>query len=195
MSQTGGALGIIVEENVRVPMRDGITLSTNIFRPDAPGKFPAIVNRTPYGKSKGGFERYVRGGYVVLSQDARGRYESDGEYILYTVEETKDAEDGYDTVEWAAAQPWCDGNVGTSGTSYPGWMQWELASLRPPHLKCICACSIPLRIFSMLLGGCTCRSGTAGWARTPCSNGPSLRRRAMSTSESSSGFPRTVRPG
>ncbi len=144
MSQTGGALGIIVEENVRVPMRDGIALSTNIFRPDAPGKFPAIVSRTPYGKSKGGFERYVRAGYVVLSQDARGRYDSDGEYILYTDESNHDAEDGYDTVEWAAAQPWCDGNVGTWGTSYPAYMQWQLASLRPPHLKCICACSIPL---------------------------------------------------
>ncbi len=143
MPQTDGALGIIVEENVRVPMRDGIALSTNIFRPDAPGKFPAIVNRTPYGKSKGGLERYVRAGYVVLSQDARGRYESEGEYVLYTDESNHDAEDGYDTVEWAAVQPWCDGQVGTWGTSYPAYMQWQLAALRPPHLRCLCACSIP----------------------------------------------------
>ena len=138
-----GHLGIIAELNVRVPMRDGVTLSTNVFRPDAPGRFPALLLRTPYGKGDARHERFVRAGYVVATQDSRGRYDSEGTYTLFTEEDTKDDEDGYDAVEWLAAQPWCDGNVGTFGQSYCAWMQWKLARLRPPHLKAMCAVSIP----------------------------------------------------
>ncbi|NOZ22269.1 MAG: CocE/NonD family hydrolase [Planctomycetes bacterium] len=140
---TAGALGVIEEYNVRVPMRDGVTLSTNIFRPDAPGKFPALLMRTPYGKGQARHDRFVRAGYVVATQDSRGRYESDGKYTMFSVENTGDAEDGYDAVEWLAKQPWCDGKVGTFGASYCAWMQWMLARLRPPHLKAMSAVSIP----------------------------------------------------
>lgn len=175
MPTSTGALGIITELNVRVKMRDGVHLSTNIFRPDAEGQFPAIVNRTPYGKAAGGFDRYVRAGYVVLSQDARGRYESDGEYTLYT-EPTRDGQDGYDTVEWAARQPWCDGNVGTWGTSYPGWMQWVLAAERPPHLRCINACSIPLENTDVDWWGAFKPARRIKWWLTTIA--PDLRRRA-----------------
>ncbi len=171
-----GNFNMLVEENVRVAMRDGIELSTNIFRPDAPGRFPAIVNRTPYGKRAGGMERFVRCGYVVLSQDARGRYESDGEYVLYTDESNHDAEDGYDTVEWAAAQAWCDGNVGTWGTSYPAYMQWQLASLRPPHLRCMCACSIPQENWEVDWVGAFKPARRIKWWLTTIA--PDLRRRA-----------------
>jgi len=141
-----GALGIIEENDVRTPMRDGITLSSDVLRPDAPGKFPGLLLRSPYGKRSiryADFERLVRAGYVVVLQDSRGRYASEGVYVPFTVENTGDAEDGYDAVEWLAAQPYCDGAVGTFGASYCGWMQWQLARLRPPHLRAMCAVSIP----------------------------------------------------
>ncbi|MEW6356226.1 MAG: CocE/NonD family hydrolase [Planctomycetota bacterium] len=143
LDASSGPLGVIEEKNVRVPMRDGVTLSTNIFRPDAPGRFPALLMRTPYGKGQARHDRFVRAGYVVATQDSRGRYESDGKYTMFTAGHTADAEDGYDAVEWLAAQPWCDGNVGTFGRSYNAWMQWMLAPLRPPHLKAMSADSIP----------------------------------------------------
>jgi uncharacterized protein len=139
-----GALGIISENDIEVSMRDGVVLRANVFRPDADGRFPALLMRTPYGKPAGGFARYVRSGYVVVTQDTRGRNASDGEWVPYTAEHTGDAEDGFDSVEWLALQPWCNGRVGTFGASYNAWMQWMLAKLRPPHLVAMCAYSIPL---------------------------------------------------
>ena len=146
MDRESGALGVVLEEDVEVPMRDGVILRANVFRPDAAGEFPGLLVRTPYGKAKGGHGRYVRAGYVVVTQDARGRYASDGEYVPFTVEHTGDAEDGYDTVEWLARQPYCNGRIGTMGGSYNAWMQWELARLRPPHLVAMCAYTIPLEL-------------------------------------------------
>jgi putative CocE/NonD family hydrolase len=107
MSEYQGALGIIKESDVDVPMRDGVLLRSNVFRPDAGGRYPALLLRTPYGKPEGGYERYVRAGYVVITQDSRGRYASEGNYVPFTVEDTGDAEDGYDAVEWVAQQTWC----------------------------------------------------------------------------------------
>jgi len=141
-----GALGMIVERDVEVVMRDGVILRSHIFRPEADGAFPGLLLRTPYGKPKGPYERFVRAGYAVVTQDSRGRYASDGDYVPFTVENTGDAEDGYDAVEWLAAQPYCDGRVGTFGASYNAWMQWQLAKLRPPHLKAMCAYTIPLEL-------------------------------------------------
>jgi len=146
MSEKKGPLGIIVERNVPVPMRDGTVLRANVFRPDVPGRFPGLLMRTPYGKPEGGFDRYVHAGYVVVAQDTRGRYASDGKYVPFTVEDTGDAEDGYDSVEWLAGQPYCNGKVGTMGASYNAWMQWKLAKLRPPHLVAMCAYSIPTEL-------------------------------------------------
>ena len=84
-------------------------------------------------------------GTPVVTQDSRGRYASGGTYIPYTVEGgTPDAQDGYESVEWLARQPYCNGKVGTFGGSYNAWMQWMLAKLRPPHLVAMCAWSIPL---------------------------------------------------
>ena len=141
-----GALGIVVENDVPVPMRDGVVLRANVFRPDGPGRYPGILLRTPYGKPAGGYDRYVRSGYAVVTQDSRGRYASDGDYVPFTVTHTGDAEDGYDSVEWLAQQPYCNGKVGTLGASYNAWMQWMLAKLRPPHLIAMCAYSIPLEL-------------------------------------------------
>ena len=129
-----------VEKNVPVPMRDGVTLRADVYRPSSPGRFPTLVYRTPYGKDdlvESGSEptivRAARAGYAVVAQDVRGRYHSEGEFRPYHQE----GKDGYDTIEWAAAQPWSNGRVGTFGLSYPGAVQWLAAMESPPHLVSI----------------------------------------------------------
>ncbi len=126
--------------NTLVPMRDGVLLATDMYRPTihgtmAPGPFPVLLERTPYDKAAPGnvdMGRYfARRGYVCAIQDVRGRFASDGDWYPFA----KEAPDGYDTVEWLAAQPWCDGRVGTMGGSYCGSDQSALATLDPPHLK------------------------------------------------------------
>ncbi len=121
--------------DVRVPMRDGVTLSTDIYRPKSEGKYPAIVIRTPYGKT-GDFvvnngKFFASHGFAVVYMDVRGRGDSDGEFQPYV----NDGIDGYDSIEWVAEQPWCDGNVGTMGGSYLARIQWLTALTKPPHLK------------------------------------------------------------
>ncbi len=135
-----GQFQVIRERNVMVTMRDGTRLATDVFRPDAPGRFPVLINRGPYGK-----DDYVASpdhsvwffpthGYVVLSQDCRARFESEGDYYNPLFQEVQD---GYDTVEWAARQPWSNGRVGTTGQSYLGATQYTLATNNPlpPQLQ------------------------------------------------------------
>ena len=86
-------------------MRDGVILRANVFRPAGDVAYPVLVMRTPYGKRTGGVDRYVKAGYIVVSQDARGRFDSDGQWESFLRFDTHDAEDGYDTVEWAAKLP------------------------------------------------------------------------------------------
>ncbi|MBN1294553.1 MAG: CocE/NonD family hydrolase [Candidatus Latescibacteria bacterium] len=114
---------VIEELDVRVTMRDGIDLSTNVYRPDAPGKFPALLVRTPYGN--GGVDNssghyFAERRYVVVIQDTRGRYESEG--VFYPV--AYETNDGIDTHEWVIKQPWSNGKLGTFGGSYVGMTQW-----------------------------------------------------------------------
>ncbi len=175
MANESGALGVIVEKDVPVPMRDGVVLRANVFRPDGPGEYPGLLLRTPYGKAEEGFERYVRAGYVVVTQDTRGRYASDGEYVPFTVEHTGDAEDGYDSVEWLAEQPYCNSRVGTMGASYCAWMQWMLAKLRPPQLQAMCAYSIPLELTGVDYTGAFRPGRRIKWWMTTIA--PDLRRR------------------
>jgi putative CocE/NonD family hydrolase len=136
-----------VERNVAVPMRDGVVLRADIHRPDGPGPHPVLVLRTPYGKHGGRpIEAYTKAGYIVIKQDARGRYASEGKYeSLYTFGRN-DASDGYDTVEWAARLSGGNGKVGTFGISYDAFLQWRLAALRPPSLVAMAASSIPPRL-------------------------------------------------
>jgi len=127
-----------IEKEVAASMRDGVKLYTIIFRPDAQGKFPVILIRTPYNKESYGddssFPRYAaQKGYVVIIQDVRGRYSSEGEFLPYMQE----INDGYDAVEWAAALPYSNGKVGMQGCSYLGAVQWQLAMAAPPHLVAI----------------------------------------------------------
>lgn len=131
--QTGQML---VEQDVPVPMRDGVVLRANVYRPNRPGPFPVLVYRTPYGKHEAvtSYETHmhaVERGYAVVLQDVRGRYASDGIFEPYRNE----GADGFDTIEWAAAQSWSNGSVGTFGLSYPGAVQWLAAIESPPHLK------------------------------------------------------------
>jgi uncharacterized protein len=114
---------VLVEHNVRVPMPDGVTLSADIYRPADAGRFPALLLRTPYSNNSEDEIRdsnwYAERGYVVVNQDVRGRYDSDGEFYTYRNE----AGDGYDTDEWIARQPWSNGKIGTLGGSYLGYTQ------------------------------------------------------------------------
>jgi putative CocE/NonD family hydrolase len=104
-----------------------------------------LLMRTPYGKGGKNFNAQVRAGYVVICQDARGRYASDGQYESFVRAQTHDGEDGYDTVEWAAKLPYSNGRVGTFGASYNAFLQWKLAALRPPSLVAMAASSIAAR--------------------------------------------------
>src|SRR5258708_23123489 len=138
---------IVVEKNIEVPMRDRTILRADLYRPDTPEKLPVLLNRTPYNKAMpmvftGTLDaiRAAEAGYNVMVQDCRGRFASDGVWDCFTVE----PRDGYDTIEWAARQPWSNGNVGTYGLSYPGAVQWLAAVENPPHLKAM----VPAMTFS-----------------------------------------------
>jgi len=136
---------IAKEENVAVPMRDGVVLRADVWRPPGEGKFPVLVYRTPYNRRPDPdvaslFRKAVERGYAVVMQDVRGRYASGGEFAPYFQE----GHDGYDTIEWAAKQPWSNGAVGTFGLSYPGAVQWLAAIENPPHLKAM----VPAMTFS-----------------------------------------------
>jgi putative CocE/NonD family hydrolase len=134
---------VTVERGVSVRMRDGVVLFADIYRPSIPGRFPVLLERTPYDKDKDneidlGHDAAERG-YVVIVQDVRGRYSSGGEWYPFRHE----SEDGYDTVEWAAALPYSDGRVGMFGSSYVGATQMLAAIANPPHLAGICPMFTP----------------------------------------------------
>jgi putative CocE/NonD family hydrolase len=116
-----------------VPMRDGTKLAADVYQPSIDGKHPVLVARSPYNKNgerrRGEF--FARNGYVFVAQDVRGRYASEGE--LYAL--VNEGRDGYDTIEWAAKQPWSNGKIGTTGASYLGMDQYAAAIERPPHLQ------------------------------------------------------------
>jgi putative CocE/NonD family hydrolase len=165
-----------VERDVAVPMRDGVVLRADVYRPAGAGPFPVLVERTPYGKHGMKPDAYVKAGYIVVAQDARGRYASDGKFESFYRENTHDGEDGYDTVEWAAKLPGSSGRVGTFGASYNAFLQWRLAALRPPSLVAMASQTIPARLQD-LEGPGTIRTGRRlqWWYATMS---PDLRRRA-----------------
>jgi len=132
---------IIIEKNVPVPMRDGVVLRADVYCSSRSGRYPVLLERTPYNKT---FPRMVldtvhvlyavEAGYTVVIQDTRGRFSSEGEFLPFF----SDIQDGYDTVEWSAAQSWSNGRVGMFGTSYVGATQLLAAIAAPPHLGAIC---------------------------------------------------------
>jgi uncharacterized protein len=133
-----------VDTGVAIPMRDSVVLRADVFRPDGDGRFPVLVYRTPYSRVESPRDPLVlaavRRGYAVVLQDVRGRYGSGGTFQPYRQE----GKDGYDTIEWAAHQPWSNGAVGTFGLSYPGAVQWLAALEHPPSLRAM----VPAMTFS-----------------------------------------------
>jgi uncharacterized protein len=129
------AYPITYEHDVKVVMRDDVVLRADIYRPQADGKFPVLLQRTPYDKRSFAFGlKAAMRGYVVIIQDVRGRYASEGEWYTFRNE----MNDGYDTIEWAAALPYSNGKVGMFGGSYVGATQMLAAIMHPPHLAGIC---------------------------------------------------------
>ena len=138
--QTGPSLtasDIVIQYDVPMKTRDGVTLYADIYRPKSSDRFPVILMRTPYDKSVSWAVspvlKMVLRGYVVIIQDVRGRYTSEGEWYPFKHEQA----DGFDTVEWAAALPYSNGKVGMMGASYVGATQMLAAIAQPPHLAAI----------------------------------------------------------
>ena len=155
---------ISIERDLAVPMRDSVRLFANLYRPTTNGPHPVIMSVTPYGKDRlpdrvanffmrlsgvkfGGFNcsrltgfespdpvHWVQQGYAVLQADVRGMHRSEGQAGVLR---QQDAEDYYDLIEWSASQPWCTGRVGLMGVSYLAMSQWQVAALKPPHLRAI----------------------------------------------------------
>ncbi|MBA3471949.1 MAG: CocE/NonD family hydrolase, partial [Rubrobacter sp.] len=131
---------ITVQKNVPAEMRDGATLVADVYRPGgkaSDGEYPVLLTRQPYGRELPTVTSYLNAtraagrGYIVVIQDVRGRFGSEGEWNPSVHE----FEDGYDSVEWAATLPGSNGDVGMYGASYFGMTQWQAAVMRPPSLK------------------------------------------------------------
>ncbi len=140
-------LGVKLDENVYVTMRDGVKIAVDVYHPEAEGRYPALLSMSPYIKEiqqqppelshtieAGATDFFVPKGYVHIVAQIRGTGFSQGQWNLLDI---KEQQDGYDLVEWIAQQPWCDGNVGMIGDSYFAMIQYLVAAQKPPHLKCI----------------------------------------------------------
>lgn len=175
--------GFTVWRDVGAAMRDGVRLSANVFLPRGAsagdGPWPTVLIRQPYGKDAAGSmwargKYWARKGYACVVQDVRGTFGSEGEWLPFVHE----AADGWDTLDWVAAQPWCDGAIGMSGESYHGYTQWAVAASGHPNLRCVTpgdsspdpyrmafsggAFSLAIGLWAcMMLGGET--ASAAGW--------------------------------
>jgi len=162
--------GVLIQKNVPGAMRDGTTLMSDVYRPTEGDGYPVLLTRLPYGKDFRPDSTYfdpiraAQAGYVVVVQDVRGRYRSEGEFEPFTAE----FEDGYDSVEWAAKLPGADGSVGMFGLSYFGKTQWQAAVMRPPSLRSM----VPGLTWGNYLNGVQMRGGVQeiglmqNWAQT-----------------------------
>jgi uncharacterized protein len=161
---------MLVQKNVPATMRDGATLMSDVYRPAEGGPYPVLLARLPYGKDLA-FGTSVldpikaaAAGYIVVVQDVRGRYRSEGRFVPFV----REYEDGYDTVEWAASLPGSSGSVGMHGLSYLGKTQWHAAVTRPPSLRSIA----PVQTWGNHLNGVQMRGGVQElglmqfWAQT-----------------------------
>jgi len=158
---------IRIDRHQAVKMRDGVTLYADVYRPQMAGRYPTLIVRTPYGVQRENSRihddmvRYAKNGYAVAVMDVRGRYESEGAWDPFRYE----AKDGYDTIEWAAAQPWSNGKVGLQGGSYLGHVQWAAASQTPPHLTAMFPAVASTNIYANWIthGGAFRLSFNYGW--------------------------------
>lgn len=152
-------ISITIAKDVMIPMRDGVRLATDLYRParngePLPGGFPTILGRTSYDKNSPQMwiepvaEFFCRHGYVVALQDLRGRHHSEGTGQYFHTVNVREGEDGYDTIEWLAAQPWSNGRIGMTGSSHGAIVQQVAALHRPPHLTTIWPDVGPTNIFA-----------------------------------------------
>lgn len=168
------------EKDVYVKMRDGVHVCVNIYRPDAPGQFPALYASSPYQKDlyylppvpsfhmreTNKIEWFVERGYVYVNHDVRGSGKSvEGVWRFHSKEEQNDH---YDVIEWIAQQPWCTGRVGMIGESYYAWTQWMAAATQPPHLACIAPFDGGADMYRDVAyhGGILATGFASGWAIT-----------------------------
>ncbi len=134
-AQRGGAAAAPTQPNVSIPMRDGTPLGADVYLPPGQGPFPVLLTITPYGKNgsgRGAAAQLARG-YAVVAVDSRGLRASKGKWEPYIHE----AQDGYDVQQWVGHQPWCNGNIGMFGTSYPAYTQVAPAQYRSPYVKAL----------------------------------------------------------
>jgi len=156
---------IRIERHKPVKMSDGVTLYADVYLPSAPGRYPTIVSSTPYGVQRDGshemFVKFAQNGYALVFFDVRGRYESEGKWEPFRNE----AKDGYESVEWAAVQPFSNGKVATYGGSYVGHNQWATASQNPPHLVAAFPSLASSNIYAnwITMGGAFRLSFNYGW--------------------------------
>ncbi|QBD76977.1 CocE/NonD family hydrolase [Ktedonosporobacter rubrisoli] len=170
-------MSIVIEENIMVPMRDGVRLATDIYRPAGDGQWPVLLTRVPYNKDmrfpvpgledKRLFlelnldaERVVEAGYVIVAQDTRGRFASEGTFEPFV----REREDGTDTIEWAARQAWSNGKVGMFGVSYQGLTQWQAARAQSAALQAIVPSQSPGWHLNPYQGGAFLLGLTLEWA-------------------------------
>ena len=173
-------MSMVIEENIMVPMRGGVKLATDIYRPAQQGQWPVLVTRLPYNKDRRfPFEyppftkekriflelnfdsaRVVEAGYVIVAQDTRGRFASEGEFEPFVHE----VEDGADAITWAASQPWSSGQVGMFGVSYQGLTQWQAAREQPAALRAIAPSQSPGWHVYPYQGGAFLLGVALGWA-------------------------------
>jgi len=160
---------VLFEFGVKQTMRDGVKLSSDIFRPaqSSGRKFPVIVTRSPY-QTVPGFQKrlsdeaksFVKNGYVYVLQDCRGKNDSEGEFHPFF----DDSTDGYDTMVWCTRQEWSNGIIGTIGASYRAWNQWVTAVLRPPGLRTMISINaLPEPVFNVPFQNGTLALWNAGW--------------------------------
>lgn len=153
------------EFGIMIPMRDGVRLAADLWRPEAPGRYPVLLVRTPYmktGLNLGEWGRYfAKQGYIFVVQDTRGRGDSEGKFVFFA----GDGRDGFDSIEWLARQPWSNGKVGTLGLSYLGTVQWLAAKEHPPHLACMAPTAPAGRWFEEIpyLGGAFAYEWALNW--------------------------------
>ena len=156
------AFAEVKTETITIPMRDGVTLTADLYRDDTVKEAPVILTRTPYDrtKQKGTGERWAKAGFIFIAQDCRGKFGSAGDFAPYNNE----GQDGYDTIEWITRQSWCSGRVGMMGGSYVGAVQWQAAAENPPGLAAIAPQATWSSFYrNLYLGGSVRLSLIAGW--------------------------------